>query len=213
MNMLFHSMSHADTQRSHPALAREVDDDATGSVAALLHAALDQLDCAIVLMDARLALLHANRQGRHLLSRAPHQGRQPWLEGGLAQRAAQALLQGRRGLAPLAGRPDFQVAVVPLAGPDGSPAGVMLVGGRRAITASAMLGLFAHQHGLTLAETQVLQALAAGSSPSAIAREHGVAECTTRTHIGSLRQKTSTAAIKDLLRQVACLPPVGALVD
>jgi DNA-binding CsgD family transcriptional regulator len=66
--------------------------------------------------------------------------------------------------------------------------------------------------GLTPAETRVLELLCAGVRPTEIAGRAGVAVSTVRTQIGSIRAKTGAASIRELVRQVAVLPPlVGAL--
>ena len=48
--------------------------------------------------------------------------------------------------------------------------------------------------------------------PNEIASRAGVAVSTVRTQIGSIRSKTGATSIRELVRQVAVLPPlVGAL--
>jgi DNA-binding CsgD family transcriptional regulator len=44
--------------------------------------------------------------------------------------------------------------------------------------------------------------------PSQIAKHVGVAVCTVRSQIGSIRTKTGTGSIGDLVRQVSLLPPM-----
>ena len=67
---------------------------------------------------------------------------------------------------------------------------------------------FARSHGLTAAETRVLVALCEGTPPGAVAAQVGVAISTVRTQIGNIRQKTGAESIRDLVRQVAVLPPL-----
>jgi len=67
---------------------------------------------------------------------------------------------------------------------------------------------FARLHGLTGGEGRVLAALCGGARPAEVAREHGVALSTVRSQIGSIRLKTGAASIRDLLAQVARLPPL-----
>ena len=67
---------------------------------------------------------------------------------------------------------------------------------------------FARHHGLTLAETHVLEALCTGARPAEVAATKGVALSTVRSHISSLRAKTGAPSIRDLVRQVAVLPPL-----
>jgi DNA-binding CsgD family transcriptional regulator len=72
-----------------------------------------------------------------------------------------------------------------------------------------VLAAYARQWRLTGAEARVLMALAAGEKPSTIARQLGVAMSTLRTQIGSLRAKSGAASIRDLVCQLAALPPVA----
>jgi DNA-binding CsgD family transcriptional regulator len=67
---------------------------------------------------------------------------------------------------------------------------------------------FARCHGLTSAETAVLQALCDGLDPMEIARHNGVAVCTVRSQIGSVRAKTGAGSIRELLSRIAALPPL-----
>ena len=67
---------------------------------------------------------------------------------------------------------------------------------------------FARIHHMTPGETRVLTALCRGAPPADIAAEHGVAVCTVRSQIGSIRIKTGAPSIRALVRQVAVLPPL-----
>jgi DNA-binding CsgD family transcriptional regulator len=84
--------------------------------------------------------------------------------------------------------------------------------GKRQMCGGLGVHWFARNHGLTLAETRVLEALSEGLQPSEIATRHGVGISTIRSQIGSIRSKTHSDSIGALVRQVAVLPPlVGAL--
>ena len=84
--------------------------------------------------------------------------------------------------------------------------------GKRQMCGGLSVQWFARSHGLTLAETRVLEALSEGLQPSDIAARHGVGISTIRSQIGSIRSKTRSDSIGALVRQVAVLPPlVGAL--
>jgi DNA-binding CsgD family transcriptional regulator len=67
---------------------------------------------------------------------------------------------------------------------------------------------FALAHRLTPAETGVLQGLCGGRSPLEIAHAQCVAISTVRTQISSIRAKTGADSIRDLVQQVATLPPL-----
>jgi DNA-binding CsgD family transcriptional regulator len=58
----------------------------------------------------------------------------------------------------------------------------------------------------------VLAALCDGDDPSGIARRFGVAVSTVRSQIASIRQKTRSTSIRELVRQVAVLPPIVSAI-
>jgi DNA-binding NarL/FixJ family response regulator len=57
----------------------------------------------------------------------------------------------------------------------------------------------------------VLKALCDGMDVHDIALAKRVSECTVRTHLRSLREKTGVASIRLLVQRVAALPPVVPL--
>jgi DNA-binding CsgD family transcriptional regulator len=99
------------------------------------------------------------------------------------------------------------VAVVPLAPIDGQPL-VLVSLGKRRLSHRLTLECFARCHGLTGAETRVLEQLCAGIEPMRIAALNGVQIATVRTQITCIRQKTGTSDITALLMRVAQLPPM-----
>jgi DNA-binding CsgD family transcriptional regulator len=134
----------------------------------------------------------------------------------------EALADAQRGLRKLltlgVGPHQVSISVVPLhdmaqAGP-GSARGdkdsglTLLVLGKRQVCEQLSVQGYARSHQLTPAETRVLEGLCGGRRPSAIAAEAGVAVSTVRTQIGSIRAKTGAASIRELVRQVAVLPPL-----
>ena len=102
------------------------------------------------------------------------------------------------GLAPK----QVTVAVVPVTthGPHERRAALLVLEKRQVCGQLSVQG-FARCYGLTLAETSVLQALCDGLDPLEIAQHNGVAVCTIRSQIGSLRAKTGAASIRELLTQ------------
>lgn len=70
----------------------------------------------------------------------------------------------------------------------------------------------APERGLTAAATAVLRALSNGLRPAQIAREGGVAMSTVRTHVSTVRMKTGTRSIWDLVRILMVLPPMVGVV-
>lgn len=68
--------------------------------------------------------------------------------------------------------------------------------------------LYARSCGLTPAETRVLLGLAEGLVPKQIASKHSVLLSTVRTQISSIRDKTGTRRLGDLMQALVCLPPI-----
>ena len=159
-------------------------------------------------------------QGQQLHTRASADD--PVLQRALALAAA-----GRRSLLKLGDGPHAEtVAVVPLNNPQGGHAdgAILLVFGKHQVCEALIrrctdpqaevlsVEHFARVHNLTHAEGMVLTALCNGDEPSAIARQFGVAVSTVRTQIASVRQKTQATSIRDLVRQVAMLPPIVSVL-
>ena len=85
---------------------------------------------------------------------------------------------------------------------------VLLVFGKRSAAETLTVDFYARSHGLTGAEMTVLKHICGGMKPKEIARDQGVAISTVRSHICSIRIKTQTASIRDLINRVAVLPPI-----
>ncbi|MBX3604547.1 MAG: helix-turn-helix transcriptional regulator [Piscinibacter sp.] len=183
-----------------------------------LAAALDEIDYGLLMLDEDALLMHANRAARaELDAEHPLQllGRElrardsrdvPPLHAALhdaLRRGLRKLLTLGQGTAPVG------VSVVPLPplGSDERGAALVILG-KRQVSAELALQGFARSHRLTSGETRVLAGLCRGETPAAIAAQHGVAICTVRSQIGSIRQKTGAPSIRALLRQVAVLPPL-----
>lgn len=188
-----------------------------------LEAALDELAHGMIVLDDEGRVVHANRTARALLAQADHplqlvDGQLRMRPGDDATALREALhdarVRGRRRLLLLgrAGR-QVRVAAIPLGEPD-APADrhCLLMLGRDDAAASLSLQWFACQHQLTPSESRVLDGLCAGCTPSEIAQGQRVALSTVRTQISSIRGKTGAGSIRDLLRQVAALPPVAQRV-
>jgi DNA-binding CsgD family transcriptional regulator len=181
---------------------------------------LDQIDYGLVVLDEAGGAVHVNRAAREWLSTATAPLR---MCGGRVEAvAAQDSTLFRRALASAVSRgwrallafgqggAGVAAAVGPLPGGCAAIPGLaLLVIGRRHVCDTLTAQLFASRHGLTLAESQVLDLLCHGLAPREIARRQGVALSTVRTHIGSIRAKTHARSIGTLLREVALLPPSG----
>ena len=189
----------------------------------MLTGALDELDYGMLLLDTTGHLVQANQMGhQHCTSvhgscrlqdgqlHARSSADEPVLQRALGQAAG-----GRRSLLKLGEAPHAEtVAVVPLSSPLGARGGdaVLLVFGKQQVCEALSVEHFARVHSLTHAEGMVLTALCGGDEPSAIARKFGVAVSTVRTQIASVRQKTQAASIRELVRQVAMLPPIVSVL-
>lgn len=180
---------------------------------ALLLRLLDEIDYGLLLVDGDGRVRLANRQAR-LECAAPaaplrllRDELQPRRAGdGATLRAA--LAAARAGRRTLLAFDALHIAVVPLDDPEGGPSQTLLVFGKRRVCEALSVEMFARAHGLTSAESKVLQALCGGAQPAGIARDFGVAVSTVRTQLASLRQKTQSASIGDVVKQVAVLPPL-----
>lgn len=187
-----------------------------------LAATLDEIDYGMLLLADEAKAIHVNHVARAELD-AEHPLQ--LLGGELharhrhdAQALAEALqAASRRGLRKLltfgTGAQRVSLSVVPLPSPfePGWPVTLVLLGKRQVCAGLSVQG-FATSHGLTGAETRVLAALCHGTPPTEVAAQLGVRIATVRTQIGSIRLKTGTDSIRDLVRRVAVLPPLmGAL--
>jgi DNA-binding CsgD family transcriptional regulator len=184
---------------------------------------LDQVDHPMILLADDQTVLHANRAAQLELSATTpgHEHPLAWRDGKLSavQRAdaaelAEALIAARtRGIRKLLalGAKGNRVSVSVMAMPasEQDPHGaIMLVLGKRQVCGDLAVFWFARSHGLTQAECTVLQALCKGLGPNEIAKEHTVAISTVRTQLAAIRSKTGTTSLRDLVNEVACLPPL-----
>lgn len=179
---------------------------------------LDEMDHGLLLLAPDGTLHHANQPARLELARndtlqllgsrlhAARREQQGSLLGALADAG-----HGRRRLLMLGHGAMLPVAVVPLnEGSRESDVMVLLLLGKRQNCAGLTVDFYAHTHGLTVAEARVLQALCGGMRPKEVARQFDVAVSTVRTQISSIRHKTQTASIRDLVERVSTLPPIAA---
>lgn len=178
---------------------------------------LDEIDYGMLLLSDTGALLHANHAARaELDEQHPLQITGRELRTRLAQdqlalaEALQAAQRGLRRLVTLGDRDKaLTMAVVPLGAlASGAPQATLLLLSKRSVCESLSVQWFARSHALTPAETRVLEGLCQGLEPREVAEQHGVGLATVRTQIGSIRAKTGTDSIRDLVRRVAVLPPM-----
>ncbi|MBS0444710.1 MAG: helix-turn-helix transcriptional regulator [Proteobacteria bacterium] len=180
---------------------------------------LDEIDYGVALVGASGQLRYANQLGQRALGSMATL----CLAEGLVQTVLDdeqpllrhALIEASRGLRRLltlgpAGR-RASIAIVPVhVAADGTAEEglAMLMFGKQPASETLTLDFFARTHRLTTAEASVLHGLCAGERPKEIAKKVGVAISTVRTQIGSIRIKTQTGSIRELVNRVAALPPI-----
>jgi DNA-binding CsgD family transcriptional regulator len=179
---------------------------------------IDEIDYGMLLLSADAQLLHANHAARAELDAGhPLQLLGRTLRARLAQDVAplhDALAAAQRGLRRLltvgGGTQRVSVAVVPLGalGDAGDRAATLVVLSKRELCEALSVHWYARAHGLTQAETRVLEGLCRGLQPREIAQAHGVELSTVRTQVGQIRAKTGADSIRGLVAQVARLPPL-----
>lgn len=179
---------------------------------------LDEIDYGLLLISETGEVQYANQAAREVMDhRHPlHVCNQRVAAKGVNDEAAlQEALAGatRRGLRRLltlgTGEDRVSLAVVPLELAPGLPSGAtLLLLGRREACQRLSIEWFARTHGLTPAESRVLEALARGDEPREIAQSFEVGLATVRTQIGCIRAKVGAQSIRDLLRMVGTLPPM-----
>ena len=116
------------------------------------------------------------------------------------------------------GGSDSTVAVMPLfdtvvpacaAAAAPAPSYALLVFPKHQMCDTTTITLFARERGLTGTEGQVLALVCKGLRPSQIATNHGVQVSTVRSQLRSIRQKTASDSVRELVEKVSVLPPMA----
>ena len=89
------------------------------------------------------------------------------------------------------------------------PSLALLVFPKRQLCDTTTLTLFARDSGLTGTEGLVLAMVCKGLRPSEIATSHGVQVCTVRSQLRSIRQKTASDSLRELVEKVSVLPSMA----
>ncbi|TDM07976.1 MAG: LuxR family transcriptional regulator [Ideonella sp. MAG2] len=194
---------------------------ASGRHLDILAGVLDEVDYGLLMLSPQLEVLHMNHaaeadlaEGHPLLLHQQHVfARDPRDATPLREALQDAATKGLRRMLVLgAASQGVRLSVVPLRQAQGGVAAVLVVMGRREMVSALAAQAFARAYQLSRCEEQVLWALCQGQAPQEIADNHGVKIATVRTQVANIRAKTGVASIRDLVQQVACLPPlVGAL--
>jgi DNA-binding CsgD family transcriptional regulator len=183
---------------------------------------LDQLDYGLLIVRRDLTVVHANRAARrrmHLGSAASSLRCSPLWESNddsarqLNHAVATAVDRALRStvLLRIADK-SIVLAVIPSRQRDAfGQALAMVLLGREQICTQLSLAGFGRLHGLTGAETSVLAELSAGHEPATIAKRLGVAISTVRTHMSATRAKVGVRSMREMLSDIARLPPIPDL--
>lgn len=173
---------------------------------------LDEIDYGMLLLADDAQAVHVNHGARmelddthplQLLGRQLRARHAPDVAP-LHDALADATVRRRRRLVALGeGAQRVNLAVIPL-----EQGRTLVVLGKRRLSERLSIQCFAHQHGLTPAESRVLESLCEGMTPREIAALNGVGLATVRTQISSVRAKTAARNIRELVRQMAVLPPM-----
>lgn len=178
---------------------------------------LEEIDYGLILVDPDGRIQHANHLARHEFARARFlrveqatvTSMSP-LQSDEVARGIRSAARGRRQMLSLRhGAERLSVACVPLFQPyEGESASVLLMLARRAGAQNLAVSFFSREHRLSPTEEAVLRSLCDGLDVQDIATAHGVCESTVRTQVRSLRDKTDSGSIRQLVQRVAALPPV-----
>ena len=90
-----------------------------------------------------------------------------------------------------------------------TPSYALLVFPKQQLCDTTTITLFARERGLTGTEGQVLAQVCKGLRPSQIATNHGVQVSTVRSQLRSIRQKTASDSVRELVEKVSVLPPMA----
>lgn len=181
-------------------------------------AALDAIDYGVMLLDAVSAqVLLANRTSREecgtdgplVMEQQRVRGRTREAQRDLEAALAKAACDRRSMLSLEGAQRHTLLAVLPLVScaDDAAPRALLLFS-RRELCESLSVGFFARLHALTPTEEHVLKGLCRGLKPARIALESGVALSTVRSQVSSVRLKTGSQSIGELIHKVATLPPI-----
>jgi DNA-binding CsgD family transcriptional regulator len=180
--------------------------------------AADALACALLALRPDARLLHVNLSAREMLARGQpfaHSAHGDVTPSNAARRgefraALRAAAAGHAQQLHWAdGAHPVTATLSPLAAPalDGAEVPVLLL--LRAPSGTPFdVGGFAAQHGLSEAETRVLEQLMHGLGPAEVAAALGVSVPTVRSQIVAIRRKTGHHSVPALLGALAGLPPL-----
>jgi len=186
----------------------------------ILAAAVEEIDYGMLVLDPsnfrlhhanRLAMMECRNGGTLVLEQGRIQARDGACRAAM-EKALALVLNDRRSLVSLKSeRGTCTVAVVPLTDSFGARQALLMFG-KHEVCEPLSAAFYARLHALTPSEDAVLKALCRGLRPAEIAAETGVAISTVRTQVSSIRMKTGTTSIHDLVRTMSTLPPINPIL-
>jgi len=178
---------------------------------------LDEIDYGILIVDARGHILHSNHLARHELRNGKiivsHSHMLMGCSTELTEQLELAVAQGCRGQRSLVllhtAERELSAAFIPLSHPlENDVPSVLMLLSRQNTCDNLAVRMFARAHGLSHSEEAVMIGLCRGLAVPEIAQENGVAPSTVRSQVKSLREKTASTSIRQLMRRINSLPPV-----
>lgn len=210
------TMNPASTAATEPQAGWANRDNIAGGWLGLAMMLVDELECGLIVCDAKSRIHFANQAAHLELERPYFVGVTQGLvrptagtTGDLLGAVRQAAERDRRALVRLIrGNDEMLASVVPLHR-SANEARVLVVLGRSQPCSDLGLEMLATSYGLTHAERRVLAALMREARPREIAAQHRVGLPTVRTQISAIRQKMGTRSIEGVLLRAAAVPPVA----
>jgi len=204
-----------DEENSMETTTKEMGDAAT----ALLARVLDEIDHGLILVDLGGRILHTNQPARAELAAAQalcvRDGLLQGSDDARQRKIRQALREAADDVRAIVefdhDGQALSLAFVPMAGqPDGRIDAVLIMCSKRQNCASLTMQMFARANRLTRAEQQVLRQLCDGHRAEEIAGLQGIRVSTVRTHIKSVREKTGSNSVREIVHRLARMPQVAA---
>ena len=190
----------------------------------LLAAAMDELACGMIIIDAQGHVLHKNLAADAVLSRGDSvtiaQGSISTAHPADTRQLSEAIAKaatGKRSMIALGALARTTVAVVPLQRQPAhdtppSEARFALMFSRTGVCEALMLSFFSRAHKLTASEENVLGLMCAGLTAPEMAQQLKVGEATVRTHVRNICAKTHSSGVREVVKRLAVLPPLMAAV-
>jgi DNA-binding CsgD family transcriptional regulator len=192
-----------------------------GLQAAMLARVLDEIDHGLMLVDLTGRVLHANHPARCELASAQALCEQGGMlagsDDGRQRQIRQALKDAAhdgRSIVELEHHDNpLSLAFIPMASlPGGRIDTVLIMCSKRQNCASLTMQMFARANRLTRAEQNVLRQLCDGHRAEEIAGLQGIRVSTVRTHIKSVREKTGSSSVREIVHRLARMPQVVSAV-